>query len=94
MTVNQAVDQLLEAEAAHGGGACAADALAVGMARLGRPDELIVAGTLAELRTVDFGGPLHCMALCAPELHDLERDYLKQFPLPGAAAAPPPPAGS
>ena len=86
MTVNQCVDQLLEAEDQHKGGACAADALAVGCARLGRADELIVAGTLHDLRAVDFGGPLHCLVLCAPELHDLEREYLRQFPAPPATA--------
>ena len=82
MTVNVAIDQLLEAEAEHGGGACAPGCRAVGCARLGQPSELIVAGTLEELRTVDFGGPLHCLVLCAPEIHDLEVDYLRQFPLP------------
>lgn len=82
MTVNQCVDQLLEAEDQHGGGCCAPGAAAVGCARLGRPDELIVAGTLDDLRRVDFGGPLHCLVLCAPQLHDLEAQYLKQFPLP------------
>ena len=87
MTVNQCVDNLLEAEAKHQGGVCTGGAMAVGCARLGQPTELIVAGTLDELRTVDFGGPLHCLVLCAPELHELERDYLAQFPLP---VAPPP----
>ena len=84
MTVNQCCDQLLEAEDQHKGGCCAGTVMAVGMARLGRPDELIVAATLDELRTVDFGGPLHCLVLCAPEIHDLEREYLALFPLPSA----------
>ena len=63
MTVARAVEQLLEAEGARGGGACGPDALAVGMARLGQPDEAIVCGTLAQLRGADLGGPLHCLAM-------------------------------
>ena len=59
MTINQAVEQLLSAEAEHGQGVCGPDARAVGLARLGQADERIVAGTLAELRAVDFGAPLH-----------------------------------
>lgn len=91
MTVNQAIDQLLEAEEEHKQGACAPTCRAVGMARLGQDDECIVAGTLEELRTVDFGAPLHCLALCAPEIHDLENDYLASFPVPDRVAPPPAP---
>jgi diphthamide biosynthesis methyltransferase len=49
------------------------DCLAVGMARLGQSTQRIVFGTLGDLRTVDFGGPLHCLALCG-ELHPLEQE--------------------
>ena len=79
MTINQAVEQLLSAEAEHGQGVCGPEARAVGLARLGQADERIVAGTLAELRSVDFGAPLHCLVLCAPALHDVEAEYVAQF---------------
>ena len=46
---------------------------------MGQADERIVAGTLAELRSVDFGAPLHCLVLCAPALHDVEAEYVAQF---------------
>ena len=36
---------------------------AVGLARVGCVDQLVVIGTLSELRRVDFGGPLHSMVL-------------------------------
>ena len=58
---------------------------------LGQPDEAIVCGTLAQLRDYDLGGPLHCLTLCAPELHELEAAYLEQFRLP-APVVPPAPA--
>ena len=79
MTINQAVEQLLSAEAEHGQGVCGPEARAVGLARLGQADERIVAGTLEELRSVDFGAPLHCLVLCAPTLHDVEAEYVAQF---------------
>ena len=41
MTVAEAVAQLLEVEAAEGGGAYGPDTLAVGVARLGSPDQLV-----------------------------------------------------
>jgi diphthine synthase len=73
MTVNQAIEQLLEVEGNIGEGVVTGTCLAVGMARLGQPTQKIVFGTLAELRDVDFGGPLHCLALCG-ELHPLEHE--------------------
>jgi diphthine synthase len=48
------------------------------MARLGQPTQLIVSGTLAELLRVDFGEPLHCLALCGTT-HPLEDDVLDLF---------------
>lgn len=41
MTVAEAVAQLLEVEAAEGGGAYGPDTLAVGVARLGSPNQLV-----------------------------------------------------
>jgi diphthine synthase len=55
--------------------------MAVGMARLGQPTQKIVYGTLAQLRRVDFGPPLHCLALCG-ELHPLETEILAYFQVP------------
>ena len=88
MTVNQAVEQLLEVEAKRKEGVCGPDAQAIGVARLGQPTQAIYAGTLEELRTVDFGGPLHSLVLCG-ELHELELEFLKtlQPPPPSATAA-------
>jgi diphthine methyl ester synthase len=64
---------------------------AVGMARLGQATQMvttlfspqlislqIVYGTLEELLTVDFGPPLHCLALCG-ETHPLELEVLNTY---------------
>jgi diphthine methyl ester synthase len=63
MSINTAIEQLLEVEEREGMGLAGPTTRAVGMARLGQPTQLIVYGTLAELRRVDFGPPLHTLAL-------------------------------
>ena len=88
MTVNTAIEQLFVAEDEFGLGACARTARAVGLARLGQPTQLIVQGTLEELLTVDFGGPLHSLVLCAPDLHEIEDEYLVQFANNAASPGP------
>ena len=85
MTIKQCIEQLLEVEEKHDRGVCRPDAMAVGVARLGQPDQQIVAGTLAELKEVDFGGPLHSLVLVG-EMHILEQEMLEHFK-PKAAAS-------
>ena len=84
MSVNCASEQLIEAEETEGGQAFnASETLCVGMARLGQKDQCIIAGTLEELKTQDFGKPLHCMIICG-ELHDLELQFLQRYLVPGS----------
>lgn len=78
MNINVAIDQLLEVEGDRKEGVVTEDSLAVGMARLGQPTQKIVFGTLRQLRSVDFGPPLHCLALCG-ETHPLEDEMLEFF---------------
>lgn len=78
MTVNTAINQLLEIENIRGENVISKDSLVVGMARLGQETQKIVYGTLEELSKIDFGPPLHCMALCG-ELHPLETEILEHF---------------
>ncbi|RKP06486.1 diphthine synthase [Thamnocephalis sphaerospora] len=79
MTVNQAVEQLLEVEENRQEKAYTADTIAVGVARLGSDTQLMRAGTLAQLRDVDFGAPLHSLVLVGSRLHLLEADALRQI---------------
>mmetsp|Transcript_7785 Transcript_7785/g.11043 ORF Transcript_7785/g.11043 Transcript_7785/m.11043 type:complete len:103 (-) Transcript_7785:864-1172(-) len=79
MQVNTAIDQLLEVEAEKQQGVVSADSLAVGMARLGQPSQMIAFGSLAELRGLDFGAPLHCLALCASDINPVESEILENF---------------
>lgn len=54
------------------------ETLCVGAARIGWPDQKILAGTLAEMANVDLGAPLHSMVIVGT-LHPLEEQFLKQF---------------
>jgi diphthine methyl ester synthase len=79
MTIAQAVEQLLVCEQRMGGGVCKPDSLAVGIARLGQPDQVFAAGSLAELQDFDFGKPLHSLVIPAETLHFHEQEVLNCF---------------
>lgn len=78
MTVNTAIEQLFEIEAKRKEGVISNDTMAVGVARLGSDDQTIKAGTLKDLLTYDFGGPLHSLVLCA-KLHILEDEIIQYY---------------
>ncbi|KAL2820591.1 tetrapyrrole methylase [Aspergillus granulosus] len=79
MTVAQCASQMLETEEERKEGVWGPDSLAVGAARVGAPDQKLVAGTLSELSQVDMGRPLHSLVLLGRRAHDLEKDYIRQF---------------
>ena len=91
MSVAQAAAQLIEVEHSRRErgeelvGAYDKRSLAIGMARIGRPTQRIVAGTLAQLAAEDLGAPLHSLVLPGA-LHFIEEEMLAQYRLP-------PPAG-
>lgn len=51
------------------------DSLAIGIARVGSKDVVVKAGSISQLITFDFGGPLHCIILPS-KLHIVEAEYL------------------
>ena len=79
MSVNVAAEQLIESEEMRKGKAYnPKSTLCVGLARLGQPDQCIIAGTLEELKEQEFGAPLHCLIICG-EVHDMELEALKPY---------------
>ncbi len=78
MTVNTAVEQLLEAEQQYQQRVATPQTLAVGVARVGTATQQIVFGTLEQLRTHDFGAPLHSLVIVG-QTHILEQEFLEQF---------------
>ena len=85
MTVNQALEQLIESEDIEKGGVVTMDdTLVVGMARLGHVDQVIRAGSVRELMEVDFGAPLHCLVVAAKETTELEVEAMKPYFVEGS----------
>lgn len=76
MTIPQAIDQILYFKENN---ACDEHTRAMGVARVGSPSQLIVSGTLEELRTVDFGPELHCLVICDHDLHDVEKIFFDLY---------------
>jgi diphthine synthase len=101
MSVAVAAQQLIEVAHNKRAAALAADppvagepcydenTIAVGVARIGHPDQLIISGTLKELATTDFGAPLHSLIIPG-ELHELEAEFLNCFrpPLSTTSSSP------
>jgi len=79
MTVAQGLGQLLEIEKERKEGIVTPDTLVIGVARLGRDDQVIRAGKVSELIEEDLGGPLHSLVICAPELHELEKEFVEFY---------------
>lgn len=75
MTINTAIDQLLEVEDKRKEGAYSEDTMCVGVARVGSDGQQIVAGTMRQLLEVDFGAPLHSLVL-AGEMHAIEEEIM------------------
>ncbi len=63
MTVNEALRVLLKIERRRKGRIILPDTLVVGVARLGHPDQEIVAGPLETVLAHDFGAPLHSLII-------------------------------
>jgi len=59
MSIQVALRQLLKMEEMRKEGVILPGTLVVGVARLGQPDQKVVAGTVEELKDINFGEPLH-----------------------------------
>lgn len=79
MSVNVAIEQMIEAEEKTKLNFVSKDLLCFGVARLGAPDQKIVSGNIFELQQVDFGKPLHSLIICAPTLHSIEQEMFKFY---------------
>ena len=79
MSIREALEQLLyiEEQVRHEGVLLRNSSVCVGLARVGRDDQVIRAGTPQELLNVDFGGPLHALVI-AGKIHPMEEEILKK----------------
>ncbi|KAL0206947.1 hypothetical protein P9112_012658 [Eukaryota sp. TZLM1-RC] len=79
MTVNQAMEQMMELEETLKLGVITDSTLFVGVARIGAKDQMIKAGDFNSVSTFDFGAPLHSLVVSSPERHVVEQDFVNAF---------------
>lgn len=79
MTVNVAIEQLLEAEDKIKLNFVNKDLKCFGVARLGAPDQMILSGSILDLKQCNYGGPLHSLIICAPNLHSIEKEMFQFY---------------
>ncbi|KAJ1609934.1 diphthine synthase and diphthamide biosynthesis methyltransferase [Cryptosporidium canis] len=79
MTVNQAISQLLILEDQLKQHVVSPNSIAIGVARIGSSDQMIVSGTFSELFDIDFGNPLHSLVICHPDLHLIEQRFFELY---------------
>lgn len=78
MTINTAIEQLLEVAQNHHESVYNEDTTCVGLARVGCEDQVIVAGSMKQLLTADFGPPLHCLVIVG-DTHLVEEEMLEFY---------------
>ncbi|KAF3562182.1 hypothetical protein DY000_02017017 [Brassica cretica] len=78
MTVNTAIEQLLEVEQKRGDSVFSEETECVGFARLGAEDQKILSGTMKQLESVDCGAPLHCLVIVG-KTHPVEEEMLEFY---------------
>ncbi|KAH0859418.1 hypothetical protein HID58_087679 [Brassica napus] len=78
MTVNTAIEQLLEVEQKRGDSVYSEETECVGFARLGAEDQKILSGTMKQLESVDCGAPLHCLVIVG-KTHPVEEEMLEFY---------------
>mmetsp|Transcript_21396 Transcript_21396/g.36485 ORF Transcript_21396/g.36485 Transcript_21396/m.36485 type:complete len:299 (+) Transcript_21396:2-898(+) len=86
MTINTAIEQLLEVEDRRKEGAYNRGTLCAGLARLQAEDQLIVSGSMAEVMETDFGAPLHCFVI-AGQTHEVEGQMMDLYSVSRLLAA-------
>ncbi|KAL8466775.1 hypothetical protein ACS0TY_035723 [Phlomoides rotata] len=78
MTINTAIEQLLEVEQNLNESVYNEETTCVGMARIGCEDQVIVSGSMKQLLTIDFGPPLHCLVIVG-DTHPVEDEMLEFY---------------
>lgn len=82
MSVQEALQQLVEIEEDRKEGHCTRESLAIALMRVGSKEQGIIAGTVGELLEMPreaFGAPLHSLILPGSNLHDLELEMMRLY---------------
>ncbi|KMZ93385.1 diphthine synthase [Plasmodium vivax Mauritania I] len=79
MTVNEAIEQLLYCEEVFKKNVITDNTRGIAIVRIGSDSQQIVSGSLLALKSVSYNDPLHSLIICAPTLHDVEREYFEMY---------------
>ena len=83
MTVNQALEELLEAsknsENIENKEIINEDNLCYGVARIGSESQIIKAGKIKDIIKYDFGKPLHSVVICGKTLSSIEKEVFEFY---------------
>ena len=73
MSVNQAIQNLLDIESERKEEVFTKDTICIGCARIGSDKQTIISGSAKELLAKDFGAPLHCL-IVPGKMHFIEEE--------------------
>lgn len=73
MSVREGLETLEQMEQVRKEGIITPETKVIGIARATHDDEQIISGTIAELKEIDFGGPLHCLIIPS-SMHFIEEE--------------------
>ena len=84
MTVNQALEELLEASEKsevipENKGLINEENLCYGVARIGSDTQIICAGKIKDVIKKDFGKPLHSVVICGKTLSSIEKEVVEFY---------------
>ncbi|SBT76657.1 diphthine methyl ester synthase, putative [Plasmodium ovale] len=79
MTINEAIEQLFYCEDIHKKNVITKDTLGIAIVRIGSNNQQIISGNLLTLKSIHFNDPLHSLIICAPLLHDIEKEYFDMY---------------
>lgn len=79
MTINQAVEQLLEIDRTLDVGELNEDSMVIAVARMGQKDQQIVYASIRYMLAANFGAPLHSLIIPARQLHFHEEEVLAYY---------------
>ncbi|KYN99466.1 putative diphthine synthase [Plasmodium gaboni] len=79
MTVNESIEQLLYCEDLHKKNVITKNTLGIAVIQIGTENQQIISGDLLTLKDISYNKPLHSLIICAPTLHDIEKEYFDLY---------------
>lgn len=79
MSVAEAAKQIIHVIENNSESEISENCTAIGLARVGAPDQKITVKSIKDMQETDLGPPLHSLVIPASQLHPLEIDYIAQF---------------